>query len=66
MNSFASGVVMNNKKHDIKLFIINSYGTGLRKFSAIASLFGVTEDYVFRCFRELNISPKSKPEHCRG
>ena len=57
---------MSDKKHDIKLFIINNPNSCVRKFSLIAELFDVTEDYVFRCFRELNISPRSRPKHYKG
>lgn len=57
---------MTDKKHDIKLFIVNNPNSCVRKFSLIAELFDVTEDYVFRCFRELNISPRSRPKHYKG
>lgn len=55
---------MENKKHQIKHFIVSNPGE--RKQSYIASLFDVADDYVCIVFKELNISPRSKPEHYVG
>lgn len=55
---------MKNKKHQIKHFIISNPSE--RKQSYIALLFCVNDDYVCRVFKELNISPRNKPDHCTG
>lgn len=55
---------MENKKHEIKHFIITN--PDVRKQSYIASLFDVADDYICRVFSELNISPRKKPDYCVG
>ena len=50
--------------HVIKLFIIKN--PDIRKQCYIAEMFGVSERYICEMMSQLNISPRSKPDNCRG
>lgn len=50
----------------IKLYIITHPDKEDRVQSHIADLFDVSQCTVSNAFKELNIPPKSRPEHCVG
>ncbi len=55
-----------SNKHQIKHFIITHTDKEDRNQEFIADLFDVSQTYVAMMFKELNISPRKKPEHYVG
>lgn len=55
-----------SKMHEIKHYIITHTDKEDRNQEFVAQLFDVSQTLVVMAFKELNISPRKRPEHYVG